>query len=166
MGKILVLESGSSEIGPVLAALGEGHEITATGQWSALHGRFDLCLVEGPCNEEVVERVVRRKRREVSSLLPFLLLTEAGSEALESGILTAPFDDYISLGAPAGEVREKVRYWLALRSFSQQWYVKNRGLRSGLKRARLRGILNGISDGIIATDREGRIEMMNPEAER
>ncbi|GAB4236793.1 MAG: hypothetical protein Kow00109_10450 [Acidobacteriota bacterium] len=151
---------------PLLERVRERFQLVEADRLEGLKRPFDVCLLEADAEPAVVQAIRERRRREAPILLPFLLVGESRGASVKGEQLADLCDESVAPEIPAEDLIARVERFLALRSFSQEWKERIVGGGTPLDRAHLRSIVYGIGDGVIATDREGRVELMNPVAER
>ena len=117
-GDVLLLLSDAERAGLLAEMLARGRHVTIGEADTALDGRYDLCVVDGPVLQRLWRRIAERKRAEAPVLLPFLLLTTPPDVGLFARFLWTAVDELIQTPVQPPELLARVDVLLRAREAS------------------------------------------------
>jgi two-component system, cell cycle sensor histidine kinase and response regulator CckA len=117
-GDVLLLLSDAERAGLLVEMLARGRRVSIAESDSALDGRYDLCVVDGPMLQRLWRRIAERKRAEAPALLPFLLLTTPPDVGLFARFLWTAVDELIQTPVQPPELLARVDVLLRAREAS------------------------------------------------
>lgn len=164
MSRVLLLLENAEDRQLLVDALGRGHTVEVGESDAALEDAFDLCILDSPTLARLGERVVDRRGREGSLLLPFLLLTARDDLGLAEADLWERVDELLLKPVLRAELQARVNVLLRARELSLAAEVE----RARLDRlsAELDATITSIADGVVVYDTDGDVVRMNPAADR
>lgn len=118
---------------------------------------FDLIILDGKNLKEFKNDILKIKKKVSPLFLPVLLITPAKYVKISKNQLWKIIDDILNLPVEKIELEARIKNLLMARNLSlklKEHMVLN-----------LRAILYSIGDGVISTDKKGKIQMLNPQAE-
>jgi two-component system, cell cycle sensor histidine kinase and response regulator CckA len=116
-GEVLLLLSDSESAGLFAEMLARSRRVAIGESESAIAGRYDLGIVDGPMLQRVWRRIAERKRAE-TALLPFLLVTTPQDVGLFARFLWTAVDELIQTPVQTPELLARVDVLLRVREAS------------------------------------------------
>jgi two-component system cell cycle sensor histidine kinase/response regulator CckA len=117
-GEVLLLLSDSESAGLLADMLGRSRRVTIGESESAVAGRYDLGVVDGPTLQRLWRRIAERKRSDGPALLPFLLVTTPQDVGLFARFLWTAVDEVIQTPVQTPELLARVDVLLRVREAS------------------------------------------------
>ncbi|MEJ5166988.1 MAG: PAS domain-containing protein [Thermoanaerobaculia bacterium] len=118
---------------------------------------FDLIILDGQYLKEFKKEIIKIKKSVYPLFLPLLLLTSRKDLKISQKNLWKVVDDLITLPTEKIELECRIKNLLMARNLSLK--LKE------ILTSNIRAILYSIGDGVISTDKEGKVQLMNSVAE-
>jgi len=117
-GDVLLLLSDAESAGLFAEMLARSRRVTIGESETAIGGRYDLGIIDGPMLQRFWRRIAERKRAEAPTLIPFLLVTTPQDVGLFARFLWTAVDELIQAPVQTPELLARVDVLLRVREAS------------------------------------------------
>lgn len=151
MSQILLLLDNKENRRLLAESLGSHYKIILPDSDDALEDGFDLCILDGTALDRLWKRIQARKTAVMAQFLPCLLVTSRKDVGMATRFLWKVVDELIISPIEKIELRARVESLLIARRLSLEFS---------------HSIVQNAPLGILALDREGKVQLWNPACER